>query len=130
MSGILRLRLTSVVYMLAVATAGLVPLSVRLDTSATGSVELSLGRLMHSGAYLVMVILVFGAWRGRQRTGRALCVAAIHGVLLEAMQGVVSWRCFEWGDLFYNVIGVVAAWAILVLGRRLGLSIPGIDFLT
>ena len=45
------------------------------------------------------------------------------------MQGVVSWRCFEWGDLFYNVIGVVAAWAILVLGRRLGLSIPGIDFL-
>ena len=67
----------------------------------------------HALAYFVLMFC-WGQWFTRPLTRLKLAVAFIvMGALIECLQGMTTYRSFEWLDMLADAIGVALAWTIV-----------------
>ncbi len=87
----------------------------------------SLDKLIHFGIYGLLNLFFLGGWR---RAGKTLSIkvtlyftlfAMAWGILIEYIQGTLSYRTFEYDDMIANTIGAILSIPFYWIARRVGI---------
>ena len=93
---------------IAVIIASLVQISSTMVAAIPDKIE-------HAFAYTTLM-LWFAQVRPKQVWKRLALGFFTLGVILELLQGLTEYRCFSYGDIGANALGVLAGWGLSMAG--------------
>jgi len=110
------------VWALLIVLGGVLPLAQMFGWEESETLSL-VSSATHAVEYVVMAILFAVAWRWRVPGSTGLLPAAALsmalGLIVELIQGLLSYRDFSIGDLAVNAAGIAVGLLLLVVARRL-----------
>ena len=110
------------VWALLIVLGGVLPLAQKFGWEESETLSL-VSSATHAVEYAVMAILFAVAWRWRVPGSTGLLPAAALsmalGLIVELIQGLLSYRDFSIADLAVNAAGIAVGLLLLVVARRL-----------
>jgi VanZ family protein len=110
------------VWALLIVLGGVLPLAQMFGWEESETLSL-VSSATHAVEYAVMAILFAVAWRWRVPGSTGLLPAAALsmalGLVVELIQGLLSYRDFSIADLAVNAAGIAVGLLLLVVARRL-----------
>ena len=110
------------VWALLIVLGGVLPLAQMFGWEESDTLSL-VSSATHAVEYAVMAILFAVAWRWRVPGSTGLLPAAALsmalGLVVELIQGLLSYRDFSIADLAVNAAGIAVGLLLLVVARRL-----------
>ncbi len=91
---------------------GLVIVLSLVPTQAEPQVFKAQDKLLHVGAYSVLMAWFGALYRPERSRSRAAVMLVLMGVLLELAQGATSYRSLQGMDMLANGLGVAIGWAV------------------
>ena len=108
MSNSLFIRLASIAALLAIWLFSFLPGSAMPSLPGTD-------KWHHALAYFALMFC-WGQWFIQPRPRLKLAIAFVAlGALIECLQGLTSYRSFEWLDIVADTIGVALAWTVVTV---------------
>jgi len=69
------------------------------------------------GHFLAYAVMTFWFLHLSQKQWLVVCLFLVMGFVIEALQGLTTYRFFEWLDLLANTFGVVLAYGVFSVAR-------------
>lgn len=91
---------------------GLVIVLSLVPTQAEPQVFKAQDKLMHLGAYCVVMAWFGALYRAERSRRRAAVLLVLMGLLLELAQGATNYRSLQGLDMLANGLGVAIGWAV------------------